>query len=817
MIAPGLPRLYYAGMKRMTIALLLLCNASLLLAASAGTVRVKVLGPDNRPMSGVVVQLRNDITGFKQDTASGTDGLAVFNNVPYNPYEVHVDVQGFQAAHRSVDVHSAVPIDVNVPLAVATVSETIQVSAEPPAAQLETDNSESHIDIDKSYIAKAPAAVASRAMEQIVTSTPGFAKDENGRFHFQGAHSQSEYVVDGQTISDQTGVTFSNSIDPGIAQGIEVIYGNVPAEFGEKVGAVINLTTKSGLGSGATKGDVFFGGSRFSTFEAGVSGGGGSQTFGWFASGNGSTSKRFTDPVNFANLHNEGSSARGFLRLDTQSSDNKNALRLTVLAGETHRDVPNTFTQEESGTARRVRSADQNFNLGWQSIVSQTSVLEVTSFGRFSKFRLDPSAGDTPVTAFSDRTLNNYGVAPSFSWTGRNHEVKVGGTLKRYPIREHFTFGITDPGLNDPASEDYNPNLAPYDLTRGGAPFAFDARRTGAYYAAYAQDNAKFNNLTVNLGVRYDHNNIPTTDSAFEPRLGVAYYLPASKTVFRASYNRVLYTPEFENILLSSSAEAAKLVPPAVAASRELGGGELLVQSERQNAYELGVQQALGSRIRLDLDFWKRKSRFAGDQDQFENTGVVFPLAFANGDFKGWNLRFDLAQTAGFRGFVSLGHTRAVYIPPPAGGLFLDQGAVDAITGGPFLIDHDQRLQGQGSLIYNIGASGFWAGANVRYDSGLVTDASPDDLAGDPDNAFAAPFIVIHSGTPLDPNRIQSRTVYDFSLGADLQQKYKVPLSIQADLLNATNRQGLYNIESVFGGTHVIPPRMLAVRVRYTY
>src|SRR5260370_23800882 len=108
-------------------------------------------------------------------------------------------------------------------------------------------------------------------MEQIVTSTPGFAKDENGRFHFQGAHSQSEYVIDGQTISDQTGVTFSNSIDPGIAQGIEIIYGNVPAEFGEKVGAVINLTTKSELGSGAAKTEAFMCRSQFSTPEAGAS------------------------------------------------------------------------------------------------------------------------------------------------------------------------------------------------------------------------------------------------------------------------------------------------------------------------------------------------------------------------------------------------------------------------------------------------------------------------------------------------------------------------------------------------------------------
>jgi hypothetical protein len=690
-------------MKRFIFSIILSMIAANLFAASAGVVRGRVLGPDNKPMNGVVVQLRNDITGFKQDAATNDRGLFTFNNVPFNPYELHADVQGFAPAHQAVDVHSPVPIDVTLQLNVPTVSESINVTAEPPAAQLETDNSESHIDIDKSYIAKAPAAVASRAMEQIVTSTPGFAKDENGRFHFQGAHSQSEYVIDGQTISDQTGVTFSNSIDPGIAQGIEIIYGNVPAEFGEKVGAVINLTTKSGLGLGAPKTDAYIGASKFSTVEGGVSVAGGSQTFGYFGSVNGSKSDRFVDPVNFANLNNHGDTFRGFLRLDGQSADSKNSIRFTTLIGQTHRDVPNTFTQEEAGQAQNVRSQDENFNLGWQRIYSASALTELGAFGRFSSFKLSPSTGDTPVTAHSDRTLDNYGINPSFSWNGGIHEFKAGGTIKRYPIHERFRFGITDPSLNDPDSEEFNPNLAPYDLTRGGTEFNFDARRTGSYYAGYIEDNIKFGNLTTNLGVRYDHNNLPATDSALEPRLGAAYFIPSTKTVFRASDNRVLYTPEFENILLSSSPEAAALVPPAVASSRELGGGELLVHSEKQNAYDVGVQQALGSRIRMDLDFWRRKSRFAGDQDQFENTGVVFPLAFHSGDFKGWNIRFDLANTNGFRGFVSAGHTRAIYVPPPAGGLFLDQEAVDAITGGPFLIDHDQKLQAQGSLLYDIG------------------------------------------------------------------------------------------------------------------
>jgi hypothetical protein len=163
-----------------------------------------------------------------------------------------------------------------------------------------------------------------------------------------------------------------------------------------------------------------------------------------------------------------------------------------------------------------------------------------------------------------------------------------------------------------------------------------------------------------------------------------------------------------------------------------------------------------------------------------------------------------------------VGHTHAVYVPPPVGGLFLDQEAVDAITGGPFLIDHDQKLQVQGGLLYDIGRSGVWLGANLRYDSGLVTDASPEDLAGDPDNAFAAPFVVIHTGGDLDPNRIKARTIANFSLGLDLA-RHHVPVSIQADLLNAFDTDGVYNILSVFGGTHVIPPRTLSVRLRYHF
>jgi hypothetical protein len=161
---------------------------------------------------------------------------------------------------------------------------------------------------------------------------------------------------------------------------------------------------------------------------------------------------------------------------------------------------------------------------------------------------------------------------------------------------------------------------------------------------------------------------------------------------------------------------------------------------------------------------------------------------------------------------VSAGHVHAIYDPPPQGGLFLDQEAIDSITGAPFLIDHDQKLQIQASLYYDLLKTGLWFGANVRYDSGLVTDASPEDLLQDPDNAFAAPYVNVNSGTELDPNRVKPRTVCDFQVGYDLS-KVNIPLQLQFMILNAFATKGVYNILSVFGGTHVIPPRRFVGQV----
>ena len=88
-----------------------------------------------------------------------------------------------------------------------------------------------------------------------------------------------------------------------------------------------------------------------------------------------------------------------------------------------------------------------------------------------------------------------------------NHNVKFGGSIGATRLHEQFTFGITDPTDGAFAGEDgtFNPTLAPFDLTNGGSPLAYNQSFTIKQQAAYVQDDIKAGNATFKLGLRLDH------------------------------------------------------------------------------------------------------------------------------------------------------------------------------------------------------------------------------------------------------------------------------------------------------------------------
>jgi len=784
---------------------LLALGSSLGAAVRSGLVAGRVADDQGRPVAGATLILSNPVSGYRQKVQTDAKGAFTFQNVPFNTYHLDTQAAGLLPGHLDVDVHSQLPLVVPVTLrpegAVVVVEEQLRLVEDHPST---------HLDIDKSTIERTPAAVQSRAMESILLATPGFVADENGRFHFRGSHGQMTYVVDGIPVSDQLHATFSNSLDPSQVESMEVITGGISAEYGGKPVVVVNVTTKSGLGTpNGFEGEVSFGAARFRTAEAGFNARGGTASFGWFVSGAASASDRFLDPVNFENLHNQGRTGRLFSRFDWILGS-QDTLRFSVSGGRTDRQVANLASQQAQGQDQRAATADASVSLAWAHLFSAAQSLDASLFFRSSRAELKPSedmadgftAGghrDFPYWAKQDRSLDNLGVQAAFTqrW-GNENLTKVGLQHIAFPIHERFDFAITDDAL---ATGPGDP-LYPYTPAGGGNVFRFDGRLRPTLTSAFIQNDLHLGALFLALGLRYDAYTVAdVSDNQLQPRLGLSYRFDATGTVLRASYDRLMILREHENLALALSQQAWDLGPYA-------GTPRQPLRPEHQNSYSYGIEQQLGKAGRVMLEYWEKQSRNAGDNAQFLNTGVLFPMGADRGIFRGVNLRLDLVPVKGWSGYLSLGRTRAIFQAPLVGGLQLE--APEAAPGERFLIDHDQKLSAQVGLTFE--RDGFTAQVIGRHDSGLVA-ADPADAGGDPDYAFGAGYVRLDSEGTW---RIRPRTTWDLSLG----QEWKLRtgrLALGVDLLNATDEKGLYNFLSVFGGTHVIPPRTLAARVKWKF
>ena len=305
-------------------------------------------------------------------------------------------------------------------------------------------------------------------------------------------------------------------------------------------------------------------------------------------------------------------------------------------------------------------------------------------------------------------------------------------TTSIFRVSENFFFAITDPRFNHPGSRDFNPNLATFDLTRGGHWFRFSDKGAGHLQTVFLQDRIKLGRFQLNLGGRFDRYRFLTVGSQFQPRLGVAYHLKETGTVLRASYNRNYQTPPNENLLLSNSEAAGRLAPPDV--RRDLNGGVILIGSQRQNVYEVGLQQRLADRASLNAVFFHKDSpRSAGQRQLPQYRNHLPPPRWPAPTSTVSRPRLTLPEIHRFGGSVSTTHYHVVVTPPFTGGLFLGSAALDLLSEGPFVIDHDQKLAVSGLLTYRP-RQNWWTSWQVRYDSGLVPNPSdPAQVARDPD------------------------------------------------------------------------------------
>jgi hypothetical protein len=740
---------------------------------NAGSITGAVSDPTGAVVPGATVQIHNPVSEFTRSTTTDSSGKFSFPNVPLNPYHLTVNSQGFAGFARDVEVRSALPLVVNVTLQISGSAQNITVEGE--AGELLENDPTFHTDVDRKLFDRLPLESSSSELSSLVTlASPGIAADSNGLFHGLGDHASNSFSLDGQPITDQQSKVFSNQIPLDAVQSMEVIGGAPPAEFGDKTSLVIDVTTRSGLGSTTPHGQVSASYGTFGSSNLAFNFSYGGKNWGNFIAANGMKTGRFLDPPEFVVFHAHGNMENVFDRFDYVLSQN-DALHFNFGFTRSWFQNPNSYDQQYHDvngtfetnpiTGLNLGPTDQRskiltFNIApsWTHTISPNAIFTLLGYVRRDAFNYYPSPDPfndlSPTQQASitqQRSLLNAGATAYLTYTKGIQNIKAGAMYEQTFLNENDQIGIVDPGFNAPcvdasgnpvngfndpsactaAGYQPNPSYLPfvscYDFTRpnpsptagcagpASVPFRFTGHTDVKELAMYVQDTITYHSWTFNLGIRGDLYNGLSVASQAEPRLGVAYNIPKTNTVLRVSYARSLETPFNENLVLSNNGcfnPFIAAIVPCVPANLDPGW---------RNEFHAGLQQAIGKYVVIDGEYIWKYTHNGYDFSDLGNTPIFFPIEWHNSKITGPAVRVSVPVYKGFSALAVMSSVAARFFPPQTGGLGVTVGQ----SGYPFRIDHDEAFNMTLHLQYQPKHDLPWIGFNWRYDSGLVAGAVP--------------------------------------------------------------------------------------------
>ncbi|HEU0174995.1 MAG TPA: TonB-dependent receptor [Blastocatellia bacterium] len=770
----------------LAVALLLTTSASAQI--QIGTVKGAITDQAGAVVAGAGVRLTNSITGEKVDGVTDSAGGFVFNNVPFNRYTLRIEAKGFAPRSRQLTVNSNLPLELSISLSVAGASEQINVAAQENL--IDPDSASSATTLAANFIGRAPRVNRGRQLQELIATTPGMATENNGLIHIRGVDDGTLYVLDGIPISDRLDAVSASSFDTDTINSLQVITGNIPAEFGGRNGGVVIIQPKSGIDENVY-GAVRAGLGDFGAGDIAASFGGAvGKKFGFFANAATNRSDRFLDPVDPRNFNNSGGAVNLSLRADwhpNSARPERDTLLFNVSGNGSDFRVPNDALQEERGQRQRQVLRDYSISASWQHLWSANTVINAAFFNRRHQSELFGSETDVPIFAEQDREHTRSGFIASLTHQRGGHTIKTGVEASRIAPREFFTFFITD----EDVAEDREIGDAALKYDRDD-PFLFRDRRVRGQFSYYAQDQfSPLRNLTAQVGLRYDRSSLLVSDQQVSPRLGVVYFVSKTKTALRASFNRLFQPPQVDNLLLSSS-EMARSLSPFVAGP---SGGGADIHPEKVSAYEAGFAQDFRRWVRLDVAFWRRDFRNVGDPNVFFNTTIIFPNSVAKGFSRGVDVRLDVPERKGVSGWLSYTNMRLLQTGPINGGLFLTDDFIEAGPGVKFIPDQDQRNTGAFGVIYQHHRSGLLLSFSGRHESGVPLEVEEDRL----DELKSAPGAELVN---FERGRVKPRTTFNFSAGVNLFKRERVVCAAQLDVLNIADKLFAYNFGNPFEGTH---------------
>jgi outer membrane receptor for Fe3+-dicitrate len=808
------------------LAAFLLLSLTAMAQSNAGELRLKVTGPDGLPIK-ATVGLASDGNEYRHTFTTDGQGSLDARRLPYGIYQVQIEAQGFAPFSQSIEIRSALPLEHTIRLQLAAVSETVKVTASGTLVDPYRAGSVNEMGLET--IENRLTALPGRSMQDLVNSEPGWLYEGNAVLHPRGSEYQTQFVVDGIPLTDNRSPSFGPEVEADDVDSLKIYTAGIPAEFGRKMGGVIEINTFKSADPGFHGQLSLFGGSYdtggINTQDQYTWKG---NTLGISASGN--MTAHYLNPVvpeNYTNQGTTGSFSVSYER-DLTSKD-----RLTMIVRHelARYQIPNEYVQQNGAyvpnadntvgcppgpageppddcvfiPGGQLQNGDNFETIGsisYQHIFSSNAIGSLRGMARDTSTDFYSNPASWPVIASQHNDFREIYFNGSLSMHHGRQEFKAGVESDAIFLHESTSYLIPD--CADPADPQCPINMGILDA--GATTFAFTGSHPDLEQSAYVQDLIRLGNWTVSAGLRWDHYQLLVNQNAVSPRVSISRYFPSVGVNIHGSYDRIFQTPSFENILLASSpaAEAIDTSVPALL---------LPVQPSHGNYYELGATKAFFGKLRLDTNVFRRNVNNYADDSQILSTGISFPIAFQKGILYGAEAKLELLRWGRFSGFASYSYIVGNVWNPVTGGLFLGDDATGATSDltGHFPDSQDQRNTVRGRVRYQA-APRLWIAVGVDFSSGLPfeADLSPQQYATE-----YGQVVVNHLNFNL--GRINPYLTENISVGADLYKREKRSVRLQADAQNLSNKLEVIDFGGLFSGNALGPSRQYTFRLVNTF
>ncbi|MBB5056817.1 hypothetical protein HDF16_001502 [Granulicella aggregans] len=348
------------------IPFLFLCWSSAVFGqANQGELQLRVTGPDGAAVKGPV-RIVSESNHYTNTITADAEGRAVLQHLPFGLYRVEVRQPGFASLSQAFEIQTSIPLHEGIQLKLSSVRQSIDVSA--GETLLDTDDAGSINQIGSEDIQNRLSSIPGRSIQDLVSSQPGWLYEGNAVLHPRGSEYQTQFVIDGIPLTDDRSPSFGPEIEADDVQSMSIYTAGIPAEYGRKMGGVVEINTQQDSDPGLHGQVTLYGGS-FASAGAFARGqyAWGKNTFS--ASGDGSRTNHYLNPVvpqNYSNTGTLGDVAAGYRRELTANDQ----ISLSVRHELSRYDIPNELVQQAAGQRQNADNIETLGIASYQHIFS---------------------------------------------------------------------------------------------------------------------------------------------------------------------------------------------------------------------------------------------------------------------------------------------------------------------------------------------------------------------------------------------------------------------------------------------------------------